>query len=320
MAGVPREPASHHRQRGQERVDADLAVAALSAAQFGPVHRHQLIECGLTERMIERALAGGGLQERYPSVYTTGHPHLRPEGRRMAALLYAGPEAFLAGLTSVTHMGLLPDARRIIDVCVPGRATVRSRDDVRIHERDRVRPGEIAHDGPIAQAGLPLALLDIAAGGKQHLVEKALDQAAIREILDMGPLDAIVTDRAGERGVGILRSVLADHRIGESVTKSELEALVLRILRKARFPAPLVNEHVRGATEWWEADLLWPSARFIIETDGLKYHRTPARRERDRQRDADLFAAGWRPIRVTWRMAKRTPEVIIRATHRGLSG
>lgn len=290
----------------------------MAAEQFGPIHRTQLLDAGLSARMIERDLKHGRLSERYPSVYTVGHPHLRPEGRRKAALLYAGDGSFLAGRSATVHLDLLADARAAIDVCVVGRFA-RSRHDIRIHRRDRVYEGEVDAGGQIACARLPLALLDIAAGGRDHLVEKALDQAAILKILDMNALEALLARRAGQRGAGLLRSVLADHAIGEQITKSELEALCLRVLRGFGFPAPFTNRHVRGATEWWEADLVWPGARFVIETDGLKFHRTPARRERDRRRDADLMAAGWLVLRMTWRLLKRNPEAVAGAVRRCLT-
>jgi very-short-patch-repair endonuclease len=39
----------------------------------------------------------------------------------------------------------------------------------------------------------------------------------------------------------------------------------------------------------------------VVELDSWEYHGTRAAFERDRRRDRILVAAGWRPLRVTWR-------------------
>jgi very-short-patch-repair endonuclease len=46
-------------------------------------------------------------------------------------------------------------------------------------------------------------------------------------------------------------------------------------------------------------DFYWPELRLVVETDGLRYHRTPAQQSRDRQRDQTHLAAGLTPVRFT---------------------
>lgn len=48
-------------------------------------------------------------------------------------------------------------------------------------------------------------------------------------------------------------------------------------------------------------DFLWRRQRVIVELDGFATHGTRRAFERERRRDRRLQAAGWRPIRVTWR-------------------
>ena len=48
----------------------------------------------------------------------------------------------------------------------------------------------------------------------------------------------------------------------------------------------------------YEVDMLWRPQRLVAELDGRAYHEGF---ERDRERDADLLAAGLRVVRVTWR-------------------
>jgi very-short-patch-repair endonuclease len=49
----------------------------------------------------------------------------------------------------------------------------------------------------------------------------------------------------------------------------------------------------------------------VVDVDGYAYHGTRAAFERDRARDAELQAAGYRVIRVTWRQLVDEPEAVI---------
>jgi very-short-patch-repair endonuclease len=61
----------------------------------------------------------------------------------------------------------------------------------------------------------------------------------------------------------------------------------------------------------YEVDLLWRESSLIVEVDGYAYHSSRAAFERDRARDAELQAAGWRVLRVTWRQIVEEPEAVV---------
>ncbi len=44
---------------------------------------------------------------------------------------------------------------------------------------------------------------------------------------------------------------------------------------------PLTGRRVNG----FKVDFWWPELRLVVETDGLRYHRTAAQQTRDRLRD-----------------------------------
>jgi very-short-patch-repair endonuclease len=91
--------------------------------------------------------------------------------------------------------------------------------------------------------------------------------------------------------------------IGVEMTRSKLERDLLRIVRLAGLPAPLVNHRV-GA---YEVDFAWPDHRVIVETDGYAARGHRRAFEDDRARDAALQAAGWRVLRFTYRQLARHP-------------
>jgi very-short-patch-repair endonuclease len=54
-------------------------------------------------------------------------------------------------------------------------------------------------------------------------------------------------------------------------------------------------------------DFAWAAERLIVETDGWAAHGHRAGFERDRERDAELAAAGWLVLRFTWRQLRERP-------------
>jgi very-short-patch-repair endonuclease len=61
----------------------------------------------------------------------------------------------------------------------------------------------------------------------------------------------------------------------------------------------------------FEVDFYWPDLGLVIETDGLRYHRTPAQQARDRLRDQRHTVAGLTPLRFThWQVAREASYVV----------
>lgn len=286
------------------------ALAALATRQHGVVARRQLVTLGFSRRVIERLVAAGWLRRLHPAVYAVGHGALKREGRWMAAVLASGAGAMLthvaAGAAWEVHAG--GGAR--IDVSV-SRPQGRSSPGIRIHRRAPFHPDEVTERFGVPCSSLPLTLLDLAAVLPRRAVERAFDQAEVLRRFDLRAMETILERRRGERGAGVVRAILAEHTIGETVTKREFEERFLALTRRSGLPRPRVNKDLLGVRQAWEADFHWAAPRLVVETDGLAFHRTPARIERDRRRDLDLTAAGWRVLRVTWRQVTREPEVVV---------
>jgi very-short-patch-repair endonuclease len=58
-------------------------------------------------------------------------------------------------------------------------------------------------------------------------------------------------------------------------------------------------------------DFLWRRHRLIVEIDGYRFHSSRSAFERDRRRDAELAAAGYQVIRVTWRQITEEPYSVV---------
>ncbi len=78
---------------------------------------------------------------------------------------------------------------------------------------------------------------------------------------------------------------------------------------------PLTGRHLNG----FEVDFYWPDLRLVVETDGLRYHRTPAQQARDRIRDQTHTAAGLTPLRFTHAQIRFEPRRVV-AVLRSVAG
>ncbi len=79
------------------------------------------------------------------------------------------------------------------------------------------------------------------------------------------------------------------------LSDSEPERRFLPVARTAGLPKPLTRRLVNG----FRVDFYWPDLGLVVETDGLRYHRTPAQQAKDRVRDQTHTAAGLTPLRFT---------------------
>jgi very-short-patch-repair endonuclease len=106
------------------------------------------------------------------------------------------------------------------------------------------------------------------------------------------------------RGVKALRHLTQDQ---PSLTRSEAERRLLYLVREAGLPLPQTNVRVAGL----EVDFFWPELRLVVEVDGYAFHSSRAAFERDRRRDADLFAHGIDALRVTWTQIADEPLSLV---------
>lgn len=120
-------------------------------------------------------------------------------------------------------------------------------------------------------------------------------------LIDPEALFDALEDYAGHPGVGPLRAILGDRTF--RLTDSELERRFLPLAAEAGLPPPQTGRWLNG----FKVDFYWPALRLVVETDGLRYHRTPAQQAKDRLRDQAHLAAGLRPLRFTHQQVRYEP-------------
>jgi predicted transcriptional regulator of viral defense system len=288
----------------------DRRVAELAARQWGVVSVAQLRALGLSKDAVQRRDRAGRLHRVHRAVYAVGHTVLRREGRWLAAVLACGEGAVLSHRSAAAHWGLLQTEATRIDVTAPrtraGDAKIRLHRSRSLDARDTT-----THQG-IPITSVPRTLLDLAATVKPDRLERALARAEHLELYDHRAITELLARANGHRGQKALTEATA---LDPKLTKSEWEVRMLRLVRTAALPEPIVNQPF-DAPDHGECkpDFHWPSHRLIVETDGWRTHRTRAAFESDRAKDAALTAAGYRVVRFTW----RTPDAVILTRLRAL--
>jgi very-short-patch-repair endonuclease len=128
-------------------------------------------------------------------------------------------------------------------------------------------------------------------------------------------LDAELHDRATRRALDLgLISRASVHR-DTALARSRLERRFLALCRRHGLPKPVVNARIGR----YEVDFLRREPRVVVEADSFEFHGTREAFERDRAKDADLQARGYRVLRITHRQLLESPRKVARLV-KGLLG
>lgn len=276
------------------RTSDDLrGIAGLAARQHGVVTRDQLSTLGLTARVVHRLVVQGHLHRVHTRVFAVGHPALTTEARWLAATLALGPTTVLSHRAAGTLWRIVPPTSAL-EVTVPTRTGHTHRDAIRVH-RQRLERHEHTELQGIPTTTLVRTLLDLAAVLDARGLAHAFEEAQVIHGLSPATLAAELGAQPGRRGSAPLRALLAgavEPRGAESV----LELRFLQLCTEHGLPRPLTQVRVGR----WRVDFWFPRERLAVETDGLRYHATAAKRARDARKAAALATAGAGLLRLGW--------------------
>lgn len=295
--------------------DIDRRVAALAGRQHGVVTRDQLLALGLSPSAIDRRLRAGRLIRLHPGVYAVGHTAISFHARQLATVLACGPTAVLSHGSAAALWDLVGSQPSRIHVIVRTSAGITGPAGVHLHRYRSLADEDVTRRMAIPVTDVARTLLDLASVLPPRKLRRALAQADVLRLLDFAQVDRLVAAHPGRPGARVLATLVREQEPDPELSRSTLEELFLEFFDRHGFPPPRVNVEVEGV----EADFHWPDRRVTVEADSFGYHRTRAAFERDRERDAQLAAAGWRVHRFTDRQVERQPELLVAALRTSLS-
>jgi very-short-patch-repair endonuclease len=284
----------------------------LALNQHGIVSSDQLREVGYTPQAIYHRIKTGRLHPLHRGVYAVGRPHVTDHGRWMAAVIACGASAVLSHSSAAALWRIGPEQRGLVELSLPNLSR-RCRPGLQIHQRPSLQDLDMTTEYGIPVTTPVQTLIDMTLRLDRPGVERMINEADKYNLAHPPGLRRALDERAGEAGAARLRQIL-DRRTFR-LTKEELERRSLPLARKAGLPVPLTGQWVNE----FEVDFYWPGLGLLVETDGLRYHRTPAEQARDRLRDQTHTAAGLTPLRFTHEQVRYEPErvlSVLRATAR----
>jgi very-short-patch-repair endonuclease len=286
---------------GSPRTHQELAE--LAARQYGVVTRRQLGRLGYSQDAIDGASASGRLHSVHQTVFAVGHGGLSRRGKCLAAVLARGEGAVLSFQSAAWLWGIEGTLELPIEVSVSWRG--HRRDKLRLHHCPALRAKDVAIFERIPVTAVPRTLLDLASEVKPRRLERALDRAERRGILDIDAVDELLSALPTHPSRSkLLRAVDIHREVGSA--RSRGEKRFLRLLRDAGLPRPHLNTWVEG----YEVDLYFERERFAVELDSWDAHKTRRSFEEDRKRHENLLLAGIEMIRITGTRLAREPEQV----------
>jgi very-short-patch-repair endonuclease len=289
-------PPDGHESPRQSPVDAELARRA--ARQHGVLSRAQCYAAGLSANAVQYRLKIGRLQPIHPGVYGVGHAPVSPIARAMAAVLACGPGAVLSHRSAAALWGVDPRWRTPMDVTACTYHDVRG---IRLHRTRTLTATQVTKHEGIPVTNPARTVLDLAEVVDDAALARALNEAQIICRLRVDDLARLLADASGRRGAARLKALIAP---AGAPTRSAFEDAFLAFAERHGLPQPEVNRRVAGH----EVDMLWRAERLAVELDGFAFHRHRRPFEHDRDKDADLLAAGYPVVRITWRRLTEQPD------------
>jgi very-short-patch-repair endonuclease len=150
-------------------------------------------------------------------------------------------------------------------------------------------------------------LVDLAGVVGIDELEDALDSALRRRLTTVNRVRLRLRSESGRRGIGKLRSLIAERDDQGHPSASRFETRLNRLLLKSGLPAMREYKIWDGGEFVARVDFCFPEAKLIIEADGFRWHSGRRAWQRDRERRNRLTAMGWRVIQATWDDLTRRP-------------
>lgn len=287
-----------------------IAGAAWRCAreQHDTITYAQLRELGFTHSAIRHRQRIGRLFELWPEVYAVGRPATTRLGLWKAATLACGAGSALAGESGAALRGLRSHEGPYVEVAVPENQQ-RALKGIKAY-RCRGLENHVEAVRGIPACSTPLLLVQLAARLGRDSIEAAINEADKLDLIDPEALRGSLDSLRGRPGVANLRRILDRHTF--RLSQSQLERRFRPIARRAGLPEPLMGPVVNG----FVVDFYWPSLNYVVETDGLRYHRTAITQTRDLVRDQTHDAAGTARSRFSHAQISFEPgyvEAILRA-------
>jgi very-short-patch-repair endonuclease len=282
--------------------EVERAIGRIASRQDNVITGEQALHAGLGRGALAHRVKIGAMQRLHTGVYLIGPAPPTPMAKARAAAYAVGDDAVVSHRSAASLFGLLPDNGGDIDVTVAGRNPGR-RPGVRRHRVKTLPKQDVTKVRGFKVTSIARTICDLAATESPGATEQAFQEALYREIVTDKALRAVLDREPRRRGAAVIRALLEN----PSLTRSERERRLLKLIAAAQLPEPLTNVPLHG----YKADMYWPSHALVVEFDGWHAHGHRHAFESNRKRDQIMVANGIRVLRVTDRHLEHEPIAVV---------
>lgn len=281
-------------------------LATILQRQHGVVTRPVAI-AHLGKAALRWRLAKGRWQRPFPGVLVAHSGPLDREQRLWAAILVAGSDAVLAGLTAAVANGLQGFTSADIHLLVSQGRKVRARPGI-VVRRSRFLDAEDVHPVRLPpRTRMARSLVDAAAWAPTNDYARSVLAAGVQQRrVRVEDLRHVLSRLPTVRRRNLMRQTFEDV-VGGAQALSELD--VTRILRRFGLPAPdrqVVIYDERGRRRW--VDACYDEWKVVIEIDGM-WHMEARAWWSDMLRDNALIVSGDRVLRFPAFILREQPRL-----------
>ncbi len=274
-----------------------MAVAKVALRQHGNITRIQLYALGVGDRAIARRVKAGRLYRVFRGVYAVGRPATTQLERAAAAVLACGPGAVLSHFSALSLWGFAKGWPPAPEVMIVGD---RRPPGIVVHRTLNLPRRDVRFQLGIRATSPARTMLDCAPRLAEKTRTRTVDDALHTPFLSRSQLADVIDRYPTHRGAKLLIPFVDTT---DGPTRSGWEEEFPAFCERFGLPRPRVNTVVNG----FEVDGYFEAERLIVELDGYEFHRGRQAFEDDRDRDAEMLAAGLATVRVTWeRIQKRS--------------
>jgi hypothetical protein len=196
---------------------------------------------GFPRTTIRGRIEAGRLFRLHHGIYAIHPPPYTREQLWLAAVLAGGPDALLSDWPAAAHYGFAPDNAPLAAEITVSSGRARSRDGIKVHRRT-IHPRDRRWHKGIPVTSPNLTLVHLAPSLPIADLERLLVAGESMGLVDRRRLRELVDERSGRPGIATLAVLLAEE---PALARSDLELLMLPVVRMAEVPRPLFNHPVR---------------------------------------------------------------------------
>jgi hypothetical protein len=289
--------------------DALLRCEKHAAGHYGILSRAEALDFGMTKRTIDSRLAEGEWIRVLPGVFRiAGYPETW-RGKLHAALLWAGPGAFVSHQSAAAIYGLEGFKEGPVVITAPD---LHSIPGVKVHRLRRPARTRVV-DG-IVVSWVERTLLDVCAVAEPTRSGSAMDDALRKKLTTLKRLwEELAKCGSGVRGTKYFRILVTGRDDRDGKLQSKLEAKILGILRTIKDETFEAQYPILAGGRRYRLDFFHVASYLGIEGHSFTWHFGKSPHDRDAERHNDLTLAGIRMLYITWDHACFKPDEV-RAT------